>query len=173
MEQQRATGRATGGPAGWVGHVATACLGLMVALGLLNTSMRWLGKQLGENLAGNAGLEGQWYLFSLAFLLAAAPTLARGEHVRVDVLSGRLSARARAWIELAGGLCLLLPFCAFAAWSTGEMAARSLAISEGSPDPGGLPRWPIKLVIPFAFGLLGLQGLVELRGALGRLRGRA
>lgn len=173
MEQQSAKGSAAGGLSRGVSHVATACLGLMVALGLLNTSLRWLGKQLGENLAGNAGLEGQWYLFSLAFLLAAAPTLARGEHVRVDVLSGRLSAKARAWIELLGGLCLLLPFCAFAACSTGEMAARSLMIGEGSPDPGGLPRWPIKLVIPFAFALLGLQGLAELRGALGRLRGRA
>ncbi len=145
----------------------------MVALGLLNTGLRWLGKQLGENLAGNAGLEGQWYLFSLAFLLAAAPTLARGEHVRVDVLSGRLRPSTRAWIDLLGGLLLLLPFCAFAAWSTGEMAARSWSIREGSPDPGGLPRWPIKLVIPVAFGLLGLQGLGELRGAFGRLRGRA
>lgn len=173
MEQQSAKGSAGGRLSRGLSHVATACLGLMVALGLFNTAMRWLGKQIGENLAGNAGIEGQWYLFSLAFLLAAAPTLARGDHVRVDVLSGRLRPRARAWIELWGGLCLLLPFCAFAAWSTGEMAARSLAIGEGSPDPGGLPRWPIKLAIPLAFGLLGLQGIAELRGVIGRLRGRA
>ena len=174
MDQQRSgPSGAAGGLSRAAGHVATACLGLMVALGLLNTGLRWLGKQLGENLAGNAGLEGQWYLFSLAFLLAAAPTLARGEHVRVDVLSGRLSPKARAWVDLVGGLALLLPFCAFAAWSTGEMAARSALIFEGSPDPGGLPRWPIKLLIPFAFGLLGLQGLAEVRAAFARARARA
>ena len=126
MDQQRSgPSGAAGGLSRAAGQVATACLGLMVALGLLNTGLRWLGKQLGENLAGNAGLEGQWYLFSLAFLLAAAPTLARGEHVRVDVLSGRLSPKARAWVYLVGGLALLLPFCAFAAWSTGEIPAEN------------------------------------------------
>jgi TRAP-type mannitol/chloroaromatic compound transport system permease small subunit len=93
--------------------------------------------------------------------------------VRVDVLSGRWSPKARAWVDLVGGLALLLPFSAFAAWTTGEMAVRSALIFEGSPDPGGLPRWPIKLLIPFAFGLLALQGLAEVRGAFARARARA
>lgn len=141
------------------GQLATGCLGLTIALGLLNTTLRALGKQLGLNLAGNAGLEGQWYLFSLSFLLAAAPTLARDAHVRVDVLSARLGPRALAGIELGGTVLLMLPLCGFAAWSTGEMALRALSIWEGSPDPGGLPRWPIKLMLPLSFCVLGAQGV--------------
>lgn len=150
---------------------AALCLGLTVALGVLNTVTRALGKQLGLSLAGNAALEGQWYLFSLSFLLAAGPALARGAHVRVDVLSAKLSAGARGRIELLGTLTLLLPLCAFGLWSTGEMALRSIQIWEGSPDPGGLPRWPLKLAIPLAFGLLGLHGLAAAAAAARRARG--
>jgi TRAP-type mannitol/chloroaromatic compound transport system permease small subunit len=31
-----------------------------------------------------------------------------------------------------------------------------------SPDPGGLPRWPVKALIPLGFMLLGLQAVAEL-----------
>jgi len=36
----------------------------------------------------------------------------------------------------------------------------SWSVREVSPDPGGLPRYPIKSVILVAFVLLFLQGLV-------------
>jgi TRAP-type mannitol/chloroaromatic compound transport system permease small subunit len=35
----------------------------------------------------------------------------------------------------------------------------SFAVREGSPDPGGLPRYPIKAAIPLGFIFLLLQGL--------------
>jgi TRAP-type mannitol/chloroaromatic compound transport system permease small subunit len=141
--------------------LGAACLLAMVGLGLVNTLARFVGRAIGENLAGNAGLEGQWYLYSLAFLLSLGHTLRRGEHVRVDVLSAKLSPRARTAIELGGGLLLLLPLCAFAIATAAPMVARSIEVWEGSPDPGGLPRWPIKALIPFAFVLLGAQGAAE------------
>lgn len=145
------------------------CLLAMVGLGVLNTLARFVGRAIGENLSGNAGLEGQWYLYSLAFMLSLGHTLRRGEHVRVDVLSAKLAPRARAGVELAGGLLLLLPLCAFAVITAAPMVSRSLAVWEGSPDPGGLPRWPIKALIPLAFTLLGLQGIAEALRAARRL----
>jgi TRAP-type mannitol/chloroaromatic compound transport system permease small subunit len=38
----------------------------------------------------------------------------------------------------------------------------SWAVLEVSPDPGGLPRYPIKSIIIVAFVLLGLQGISEI-----------
>jgi TRAP-type mannitol/chloroaromatic compound transport system permease small subunit len=39
------------------------------------------------------------------------------------------------------------------------MVRNSWAVWEQSPDPGGLPRYPIKTIIPIAFLLLIMQGV--------------
>lgn len=144
----------------------------MVLLGAGNAVLRYLGRFVGENLTSNAVVEAQWYLFALVFLLGAAPTLLRDRHVRVDVLYGRLKPRGKAWIDLVGGLVFLIPFCAFAIWVSSPSVRASIAVWEGSPDPGGLPRWPIKAVILGCFGLLIAQGVSEtikrLAGLLGQ-----
>jgi len=46
-------------------------------------------------------------------------------------------------------------------------------LMETSPDPGGLPRWPIKIVILFAFGLLALQGFSQIVKQVEIIRGVA
>ena len=61
------------------------------------------------DISSNAWLELQWYLFSAVFLLAAGYTLLHNEHVRIDVIFGHLPPRARAWIDLIGGIFFLLP----------------------------------------------------------------
>jgi TRAP-type mannitol/chloroaromatic compound transport system permease small subunit len=104
-------------------------------------------------------IELQWYLFSLMFLLGAAYTLKYDDHVRVDVLYSQLSRRGQAWINLAGTVLFLLPFCAVILWMSIPFVANSWAILEGSPDPGGLPRYPIKTVIPLALLLVMVQGV--------------
>ena len=83
------------------------------------------------------------------------------EHVRVDVLHGGLPAKGRHWTDLIGALVLLLPFCAFGLWTGIDFAWESVARGEWSGDPGGLPRWPLKLCVPLCFLLLGLQGISE------------
>lgn len=40
-----------------------------------------------------------------------------------------------------------------------------------SPDPGGLPRWPVRAVVPIAFILLLLQGIANGLKALNVLKG--
>ena len=42
------------------------------------------------NMSSNAFLEIQWYLFSAIFLLCAGYTLLKNEHIRIDVIAGRL-----------------------------------------------------------------------------------
>lgn len=142
-----------------VGGVAAWLTLLMVAAGAYNAVARYLGRWLGASLGSNAWIEAQWYMFSLLFLLGAAHTLKRDEHVRVDVLYGRLSKRAKAFIDLAGTLLLMLPFCALALWLTVPSVVHSFQVREGSPDPGGLPRYPLKAVLLLSFALLFIQGL--------------
>lgn len=143
----------------------------MVLLGAFNAVARWLGRFVGRDLSSNAYLEGQWYLFSLLFLLGAAWVLREDRHVRVDVLYGRLSERGKAWVDLAGGLIFLLPFCAFALVVSFPSVANSVAILEVSADPGGLPRWPLKAMLLVSFGLLALQGSSEIVKRVAFLRG--
>jgi len=143
----------------------------MVLVGAYNAVARTLERGLGLQLSSNAYIEAQWYLFSLVFLLGAPYALRSNAHVRVDVLYGNHPERWKAWTDLLGGLLFLIPFCVFAIWISWDFVGNSIAIAEVSPDPGGLPRWPLKLVVPIAFGLLGLQGLSEVVKRVAFLRG--
>ncbi|GBD32325.1 hypothetical protein HRbin33_01289 [bacterium HR33] len=146
---------------------------VMVLVGSFNTVARYAGRRFGTELASNAYIELQWYLFSLLFLLGAGYTLKYDRHVRVDVIYARLSERARAWIDLAGTIAFLIPFCVFGLVVSWPAVRNSWAILEGSPDPGGLPRYPIKTMILVSFFLLLLQGLAELVRRIAVLRGLA
>jgi len=51
-----------------------------------------------------------------------------------------------------------VPFCILMIWVAWPAVYNSWEVLEMSPDPGGLPRYPIKTVIPIAFVLLFAQG---------------
>ena len=146
------------------------CL-LMVLVTAYNTAVRYLGGYFGFRLSSNLYLELQWYLFSLLFLLAAASALSKGEHVRVDILYSRLSAKGRAWIDLLGTILLMLPFSAVTLWLSWPVIRNSWAVREISSDPGGLPRYPIKTFILICFLLLIVQGISEIIKRIRVLRG--
>jgi TRAP-type mannitol/chloroaromatic compound transport system permease small subunit len=126
----------------------------------------------GFSTSSNAWLEIQWYLFSAVFLLCAGYTLLRNEHVRIDVLAGRLSPRAQAWIDLVGSLLFLLPMALIIFWLSWPAVIDSYERHEMSGDAGGLLRWPVKLLIPVGFALLALQGFSELIKRIAFLAGR-
>lgn len=131
----------------------------MVVVGGYNAVVRYLDKYTGLGLSSNLYIELQWYLFALLFLLGAAYTLKQDAHVRVDVIFARLSPKGRAWVDLLGTVLFLVPFCLLMLWVSWPAVSNSWAVREMSPDPGGLPRYPIKAVIPVAFFLLLLQGV--------------
>ncbi len=109
----------------------------------------------------NALLEAQWFMFGLVFLFCSSWTLRDGGHVRIDVLSSRLSPKTRVWIDIVGGLLFLLPVCLLIAVDSWNFFLIAYRTNEGSSNPGGLLWWPIKFAIPVAFALLSLQGLSE------------
>lgn len=112
------------------------------------------------SITSAASFELEWHLFAAIFLLGAAYTLKEDKHVRVDVFYDRFSDTTKAWVNLIGGLILLLPFCVVAFWESLSFVQNSYMLNETSPQPGGLPaRWIIKSTIPAGFLLLGLQGI--------------
>ena len=144
----------------------------MVLIGAYNAIARYLGRFIHANLSSNLYLELQWYLFSLIFLLGAGFALKENAHVRVDVLYGRLRRRARARIDVIGSLLMLIPFCVFVLWVSWPSIRNSWLVREVSPDPGGLPRYPLKAVIIVAFILLLAQGVSQLLKDIAVLRRR-
>ena len=114
------------------------------------------------NSSSNAWLEIQWYAFSAIFLLCAGYALLHQAHVRIDVLYGKWSPRARAWIDLMGAAFFLMPMAVLILYFSWPMFVQAYVGHEISSDAGGLVRWPVKLLIPVGFALLVLQGLSEM-----------
>lgn len=114
------------------------------------------------NYSSNGLLEVQWYLFAAVFLLCSPYTLQKNEHVRIDVLSGKLSPRGLAVIDIIGTLFFLLPMVVLVLWLSLPLVADSYKINEMSANAGGLIRWPVKILLPIGFTLLALQGISEL-----------
>jgi len=150
----------------WIGK-SVAWLGLAAVLVCTGNAVA----RYAFDTASNAWLELQWYFNAAVFLLVAGYTLKRNEHVRIDVVNGRLSQRAQAWIDIFGSALMLLPAVAIIAWYSWPSLVNSWHIGEYSSDPGGLIRWPVRALIPIAFTLLGLQGISEIIKRVAFLRG--
>jgi len=114
------------------------------------------------NIASNAMLELQWYLFAAVFTLAAGYVLKVNEHVRIDVMSQRMSPRTRNWIDFWGFLLFVLPVTLYITLQSIPNLIETYQNQEVSANAGGLLRWPVRLMIPVGFGLLFIQALSEL-----------
>lgn len=123
------------------------------------------------NTSSNAYLEVQWYLFAGAFLLAAGYTLLNGEHVKIDVISSKLSKRKQIWIDILGFTFFLMPMCLVILYYGIPFFLQGFRSGEVSSNAGGLIRWPVYILIPIGFSLLMLQGLSELVKRIAFLQG--
>ena len=139
---------------------------VMVLVSSANAMIRYLFNQ-----SSNAWLELQWYLFAAVFLLCAGYTLLHNEHIRIDVLSSRLSARGRLWIDVVGTVLFLLPVSFFIVWLSWPVFVNAWVSNEMSSNAGGLVRWPARLLVPAGFLLLSLQGVSELIKRIAALMG--
>ncbi len=105
----------------------------------------------------------QWHLFAVGFMLGLGLTELRERHVRIDVVAEAMPMRLRLWIEIAGIVVFLLPFCVFVIWWSIPYVQESWVASEVSAAPGGLPyRYLLKGVITVAFVLLAMAGVSRL-----------
>lgn len=151
---------------GWLGRVVAWSALIISALMVVVVLLRYLFST-GTLLVQESIL----YLHGIAFMLAIPYTLKEGGHVRVDVLYGRMSAKGKACIDLAGHLLFLLPVCGFIFWTSIPYVQASWRILEGSPDVGGIPGvFLLKTLIPVMAALLFLQGVAEILRAIRVLR---
>ena len=123
------------------------------------------------NMSSNAYLEVQWYFFAASFLIAAGYTLLNNEHVRIDVISSRLSKRGQIWIDIIGFSFFLTPICLVVLWYGIPFFLQGWQSGETSSNAGGLIRWPVYAMIPIGFTLLMLQGWSELIKRIAFLNG--
>jgi TRAP-type mannitol/chloroaromatic compound transport system permease small subunit len=149
-----------------IGRIAAWAILVAVLVSAVNAIVR---KVL--ETSSNAWLELQWYLFGAVFMLCAAWTLKSNEHIRIDILSNKLSKRGRDWVDVFGHVFFLFPFVAVMIWLLAPFFWRSYASGEVSSNTGGLLIWPAKGLILLGFILLLLQWASELIKRVAILRG--
>lgn len=153
----------------WTGRSIAWLTLLMVLATLVVVVMRYVFNQ------GNTALqESIIYMHSFIFLLGAAYTLKHDGHVRVDIFYRPLGEKGKAWINLIGTLCLLLPVCVFLFWISWEYVATSWELKEASQEAGGLAyRYILKSALLVMPALMILQGIAELLRSILVITGQA
>ncbi|UNM96680.1 TRAP transporter small permease subunit [Ignatzschineria rhizosphaerae] len=144
-----------------LGKIAIIAIFLATIISAGNALFRYL-----FHMSSNGMLEVQWYLFAAVFLLASGYTYLKDQHIRIDILSGRFSPKAKAVLEIIGIVFFLFPAFTMLLYLTIGPAISSWQIWEMSPNPGGLPRAPIKALLPIGMFFLLLQGVSELCKAI-------
>jgi TRAP-type mannitol/chloroaromatic compound transport system permease small subunit len=152
----------------------SAQLGKIAAWAVLAASVISAGNafvRYGLDLSSNAWLEIQWYLFAATVMLGAPLVLKLNEHVRVDIVYGKLKRHGPVYVDLFGLLFFLLPVMGLLFWLTFPFFLNMLETGEMSGNIGGLIRWPAALLMPLGFGAVFLQGVAEVIKRIAYLRG--
>ena len=149
-----------------VGHAVYWLVLVAVLVSALNAVIR-----KAFNVSSNSFLELQWYLFSVIFLFCAGYTLLKNQHVRIDVIAGRLSPRAQAWIDIVGTVFFLFPMAIMIMILSWPVFVMAYERNEVSTNAGGLVIWPARLLVPIGFFLLVIQGVSELIKRIAFLKG--
>ncbi|MDP9962551.1 TRAP-type mannitol/chloroaromatic compound transport system permease small subunit [Variovorax beijingensis] len=147
----------------WMDWIS-AQLGKVAAFTVLSAALISAGNafvRFGLNTSSNAWLEIQWYLFAATVMLGAPVVLKLNEHVRVDIIYGKLKGHGPVYVDLFGLLCFLLPVMGIIAWLSWPLFYSMLLSGEMSNNSGGLIRWPAMLLLPLGFALMFLQGVSE------------
>ena len=149
-----------------VGHAVYWLVLVAVLISAVNAVVRKV-----FNVSSNSFLEMQWYLFSAIFLFCAGYTLLKNQHVRIDVIAGRLSPRAQAWIDIVGTVFFLFPMAIMIMILSWPVFVMAYERNEVSTNAGGLVIWPARLLVPIGFFLLVIQGVSELIKRIAFLKG--
>ena len=101
-------------------------------------------------------------LYGTLFMMGGAYTLAQDGHVRGDFLYGNFKPRTQASIDLVLYIVFFLPGIAALTWSGWSYFQDSMALNEQTFNADPLPVYPFKFIIPFAGGLVLMQGVSEI-----------
>lgn len=150
-----------------LGRVASVAVLLTALISAGNAFVRY-----GLDISSNGWLEIQWYLFAGIVLLGAPIVLKLNEHVRVDLIYGKLKGNAPVYVDLFGLVVFLLPVMSLMAYLAWPLLVKMYVTHEMSSNAGGLIRWPAMALVPIGFGLMVLQGLSEIVKRICYLQGK-
>ena len=94
------------------------------------------------------------YLYAAVFMLCAAYTLARDEHVRVDIFYSKLKDRYKIIVNVIGALLFLIPVCLCILYYSFTYVINSWAQLEGSLEERGLHAVYLLKTLIWAFAIM-------------------
>jgi TRAP-type mannitol/chloroaromatic compound transport system permease small subunit len=150
-----------------LGKLATWTVLLAALISAGNAFVRY-----GIDWSSNGLLEIQWYLFAYMVMIGAPYVLKVNEHVRVDLMYGKLKGNGPVFVDIFGLLFFLMPVMGFLAWISFPYFWNTFVSGEVSSNAGGLIRWPATLAMPLGFAMVWLQGLAELIKRVAFLQGQ-
>jgi TRAP-type C4-dicarboxylate transport system permease small subunit len=139
------------------GCAALAALFVLALLAAVLLSI--LGRQLHFNIPGIDAYAG--YTMAAAGFLALAHTLKRGEHIRVTLLTGRLSGRAQRALELWALFAASLLALLWAAYSV-RLAWQSYTLHDISTGSDATPLWIPQIAFAVGTSVLAIAFVDEL-----------
>lgn len=126
----------------------------------------------GFDWGSNSFIEIQWYLFAYMVMTGAPIVLKLNEHVRVDLIYGKLKGNGPVYVDLFGLVFFLLPVIGLLAYLSWPYFLQTFVSGEMSQNAGGLIRWPVVLALPLGFAMLWLQGVAEIIKRVAYLQGK-
>ncbi|MDO5658516.1 MAG: TRAP transporter small permease subunit [Paracoccus sp. (in: a-proteobacteria)] len=101
-------------------------------------------------------------IYGFYFIMLGGYALRHQAHVRVDLLTEKLSGPVRRWVEIIGYVVFFLPFTFVFMIYSWQFGLRSWAQGEVTSSSVQLPVYPLKLAMAIAATLLFIQGISEL-----------
>jgi TRAP-type mannitol/chloroaromatic compound transport system permease small subunit len=126
----------------------------------------------GFDWSSNSLLEIQWYMFAWMVMVGAPLVLKLNEHVRVDLIYGKLQGNRPVYVDIFGLIVFLLPVMGMMTYMCAPYFLRAFTTGEMSQNAGGLIRWPVILALPIGFAMVFLQGLAEIIKRVAYLQGK-
>ena len=151
-------------------HLGRVAAFTVLAAALISAGNAFI--RYGFDISSNGWLEIQWYLFAATVMLGAPLVLKLNEHVRVDIIYGKLKGNIPVYIDLMGLILFLLPVMVLLAWLSFPLFLKFYLTNEMSSNAGGLIRWPAMLMLPLGFAWMFMQGLSEIIKRLAYLQGK-
>lgn len=111
--------------------------------------------------------------FAVSFTLIAGYAYMKDRHVRVDIVSGKMTRQQKAWAEIIGFMIFLVPWLVVMGLSSLDFVIPAWEILEPSSQSGGMPGiFIIKTALPACVLLLGIQGIAAVARSVLILKGR-
>ncbi|MBA7529817.1 hypothetical protein ES705_22016 [subsurface metagenome] len=100
------------------------------------------------------------YCCGTVYIVGGAYTLYKNAHVKMDLVTCRLSQRIRSILDLISFPFFVI-FCGVILWKGWQLGLNSFMIKETLGTAWNVPLYPLKLVVAFGGLLILLQGLVK------------